>query len=73
MQTQTSLLGNIIISSPASKDMTLDALLSLRFEEGEVLEKNLENLHDPYLMCDMQKAVDRIKTAKEKKEKVIIF
>jgi single-stranded-DNA-specific exonuclease len=30
-------------------------------------------LHDPYLLIDMDKAVARIKTAYDKKEKVIIF
>jgi single-stranded DNA-specific DHH superfamily exonuclease len=33
----------------------------------------LDSLHDPYLFIDMQKAVDRIKQAKESDEKVFIF
>jgi single-stranded-DNA-specific exonuclease len=33
----------------------------------------LNDLHDPWLMKDMQKAVDRIITAFEKKEKILVF
>jgi single-stranded DNA-specific DHH superfamily exonuclease len=33
----------------------------------------LDSLHDPYLFADMQKAVDRIKLAKQNGEKVFIF
>lgn len=33
----------------------------------------LSELHDPWLMKDMQKAVDRIITAFEKKEKILVF
>lgn len=33
----------------------------------------LSDLHDPWLMKDMQKAVDRISTAFEKKEKILVF
>lgn len=33
----------------------------------------LSDLHDPWLMKDMQKAVDRISAAFEKKEKILVF
>lgn len=33
----------------------------------------LDMLHDPYLMKDMDKAVDRMKTAFGKKEKILVF
>ena len=38
-----------------------------------VLDKNIDDLHDPYLLKDMDKAVARIKQAKESGEKVMIF
>jgi single-stranded-DNA-specific exonuclease len=38
----------------------------------EFLKPELNYLHDPYLLPDMQKAVDRLKTAMEKKDKVFI-
>lgn len=34
---------------------------------------SLSSLHDPYLMPDMEKAVERILQAREKKERVVIF
>ena len=34
---------------------------------------SLSDLHDPYLMPDMEKAVKRILEAREKKERVVIF
>ncbi len=33
----------------------------------------ITDLHDPYLMPDMDKAVARILTAREKKERIVIF
>lgn len=34
---------------------------------------SLQQLHDPFLMKDMQKAVDRIKTAINQSEKILVF
>ena len=42
-----------------------DAMRFLHFEE--------ENLHDPYLLCDMEKATDRIFRAIESKEKICVY
>lgn len=33
----------------------------------------ISDLHDPYLMPDMEKAVNRILVAREKKERIVIF
>lgn len=39
----------------------------------EYFRPSLEHLHDPYLMKDMDKAVQRIRLAVERKEKVLVF
>ena len=44
------------------------------FEQAkDFFRPNFEKLHDPFLMKDMIKATSRIKTAIEKKEKIMIF
>lgn len=44
------------------------------FEKAkQYFRPQLTQLHDPWLMKDMQKAVDRIITAFEKKEKILVF
>ncbi len=40
---------------------------------AEFLNCNLENLHDPYLLKDMDKAISRIRQAKENNEKITIY
>ncbi len=47
--------------------------MSERFSDTNVLAKSLDDLHDPYLLCWMDQAVERIKQAKIDKEKVFIF
>ena len=44
------------------------------FEEAkDFFRPSLEKLHDPFLMQDMDKAILRIETALEKKEKILIY
>ena len=44
------------------------------FEQAkDFFRPNFEKLHDPFLMKDMIEATSRIKTAIEKKEKIMIF
>ena len=40
---------------------------------AEFLKCDLASLHDPYLLKDMEKAVNRIKTAQKNKEKITIY
>lgn len=44
------------------------------YEEAQIFFRPLlKYLHDPFLMKDMQKSVDRIETAISKKERILIF
>jgi single-stranded-DNA-specific exonuclease len=57
---------------------TLTTLLVQRgirtFEEARsFFRPTLEDLHDPFLMKDMDKAIDRIEKAIEKKEKILVY
>jgi single-stranded-DNA-specific exonuclease len=42
-------------------------------DEREFFDPQISDLHDPYLMPDMDKAVSRILIAREKKERIVIF
>ncbi len=39
----------------------------------EFFRPDLNNLHDPFLMKDMQKAIDRLKVARESQESLLIY
>ncbi len=44
------------------------------FEEAKLFFRpSLDHLHDPWLMKDMQKAVDRIKVATQQNQKILVF
>ena len=44
------------------------------FDEAKTFFRpKLENLHDPWLMKDMQKAVTRVLSAFEAREKILVF
>lgn len=73
MQHITSIKNNEIIFSPETKDKSISEILTARFENPEHIERGMDDLYDPYLLTDMDKAVNRIKIAAEKKQKVIIF
>ena len=72
---------NIVVSALAkalSVSEIVAHLLVLRgittFEEAKLFFRpEISHLHDPFLMKDMQKAVDRIELAIVKKEKVLVY
>lgn len=66
------------ISSELGIDPVLGSLLAQRgiqtFEEARsFFRPSLDNLHDPFLMNDMDKAVERLATAVENREKIMIY
>jgi single-stranded-DNA-specific exonuclease len=56
-----------------SIEAEISDLLALRFGGDDFMDKTLKDLFDPYGMKDMDKAVARIKEAKENDEKIMIF
>lgn len=73
MQELLSIKWNIIKFNRNSEFQDIEEILLERFDWDFVEETSLENLHDPYLLAGMKEAVERIKIAKEKWEKVMIF
>jgi single-stranded-DNA-specific exonuclease len=75
----TSLLGKkwLLLNKDPNKTV-LEKLLENRglTTEEEItsfLNPTFSKMHDPFLMCDMQKSVDRIKKAIKDKERIIIY
>jgi single-stranded-DNA-specific exonuclease len=74
-----SFLGKKWVIQNEKKELSLiDKMLENRDlkTEDEVysfFDYSLKKLHDPFLLKDMKKAVDRLKTAIEKQEKIMIF
>ncbi len=68
-----SLKNNIIEYQRSTLEKNIEELLLERFWEEHLVEKTIDDLHDPYLLKDMKKAVDRIKQAKKDDETVMIF
>lgn len=66
------------LTSELGVDRVLAELLVQRgmrtFEEARAFFRpSLDNLHDPFLMKDMEKAVDRVTRAIEDKEKILVY
>ncbi len=72
MEEKISLSWNVIKYDLNTINIDIENILKSRFKHGE-LEKTLDDLYDPYLLKDMDKAVDRIKKAFNNQERVIIF
>ena len=73
MQEAISIRWNIIRFGLDTKDKNIEDILASRFEKDDFKEKTLDDLHNPYLFKDMQKAVDRIKQAKQNDERIFIY
>lgn len=74
MNTKISLKGQEIYFDETVENLAVWEVLLRRFSDTpEILNAGMADLHDPYLLQDMDKAIERIKKAKEKGEKVMIF
>ncbi len=74
MNTKTSLKWQEIYFDESIRDDSVADVLLRRFSDNpEILKAGMKDLHDPYLLKDMDKAIARIKKAKENNEKVMIF
>ncbi|MDP5038990.1 MAG: single-stranded-DNA-specific exonuclease RecJ, partial [Candidatus Gracilibacteria bacterium] len=67
-----SIKGNIIKFDLETKNKNIKDILSKRFENTHK-ENDISDLHDPYLLADMQKAVDRVKQAVKLNQRIVIF
>jgi len=66
-------LASSLNISPITAQILLNRQIQDANEAEIFLKPELSRLHDPYLLKDMDKAVDRIKTAISKKEKILIY
>lgn len=74
MQQKQSIKDNIIKYDRDTLTKDIEEVINARFENWEFqIESSIDDLHDPYLLTDMDKAVKRIKEAKENDERVFIF
>ena len=73
MQEKISIKKNIIKFDSETMNHDIESILIQRFEDPAELEMTIDDLHDPFALKDMWKAVERLLQAKENDEKVMIF
>jgi hypothetical protein len=73
MQEKLSIKKNIIKYNLETLNHDIESILLERFEDPAELEMTIDDLHDPFALKDMDKAVARLLEAKENDEKVMIF
>jgi single-stranded-DNA-specific exonuclease len=74
MRTQSGHTVNIL--SEYHEDLYTILLKNRNIKDAELgvfLEPKITDLHDPYLMPDMEKAVNRILSAQKNNERIVIF
>src|SRR2546423_1180139 len=71
------LLVNRITSELRIRPLLAQCLVNRGFDDGQLigrfLEPRLKELSDPFLLPNMQAAVDRLFEARERKEAIVIF
>ena len=73
MQEKISIKKNIIKFDSETMNQDIESILVQRFEDPSELNMTIDDLHDPFALKDMWKAVERLLQAKENDEKVMIF
>lgn len=74
--------GDVVIVDQLGRSLGIDKILAIllvqrgiqtKDEANSFFSPDLSNLHDPFLMKDMNRAVDRISSAIDRNEKVLIY
>lgn len=74
MKELLSVKWNIVKFDENTKNIDISDIIINRFEGRDFIkDTSMEMLYNPYTLKDMEKAVKRIKEAKENDEKIIIF
>ena len=66
-------LSNVLEIHPIVSQLLVNRGVETPEEAKQFLFSDFKDLHDPFLLKDMDKAVERIKRAKEKDEVVLVF